>query len=166
MITTNLPMLSPLIQTALSAMQDDRLRTWFGSRRRWASGKGYENRSSRTAEPASIRLQDTDNSKLRGRDPKSMYHVTALSESEERIMGVRGQTLHEQMMREREEALARDGERGLALHLGGIQQQTEVTVTRERSTLSPTELDRRQMLGYVAQSRGDVGTSAECRRSS
>lgn len=161
-VTTNLPMLSPLIQSALGAIQGDSFRSWLGSRR-WGSGKGYDNRSTRTAaRPGSIRLQDVDNSKQRGRDPKSLYHITALSESEERIMGVTGQSLHEQMMREREEALAREAQRRSPSQLGGIQQQVEVTVTREPSTLSAMEMDRRQMLGYVAQSRAGVGTSAVC----
>lgn len=78
-------------------------------------------------------------------------------------MGVTGQNLQQEMMRERDEAASRDEESGRASQLGGIQQQVEVTVTREASTLSTTDLEQRQMFGYIAQSREDVGTSATCR---
>lgn len=91
-----------------------------------------------------------------------MYHITALSESEERIMGMTGQSMQQEMIRERNEAGALYQESGRASQLGGIQQQVEVSVTREVSTLPANELERRQMLGYIVQTTEDVGTSATC----
>lgn len=77
-------------------------------------------------------------------------------------MGAEGRNLQQEMIRERDEAVARDEESARVSQLGGIQQQVEVTVTREPSTLSATDLERRQMLGYIVQTREDVGTSATC----
>lgn len=169
-VTTNLPMLSPLIQSVIRAIPGARLRSWFSSRatsRRRASDK----HTSQTGERRSIQLQEGNDGratggKQRGRDPKSLYHITMLSESEERIMGATGQSLQQDMIRERDEAPERDDESGRASQLGGIQiqQQVEVTVTREPTTLSPTELEHRKMFGYVAQAPADVGTSTTCGR--
>lgn len=160
-ITTNLPMLSPLIQTGLRAISSNRLRSWLAMSTR-SRRQGSGNRSSQTGDSGTIRLEAHSSGKQRGREPKSLYHITALSESEERIMGVTGQSLHQEMIRERDEATARNEESGRTSQLGVIQQQVEVTVTREPSTLSPMELEQRQMFGYLVQAREDVGTSATC----
>lgn len=77
-------------------------------------------------------------------------------------MGVTGQNLQQEMIRQRDEAAAMDEESGRASRLGGIQQQVEVTVTREASNLSAIELERSQMFGYIVKTREDVGTSAVC----
>lgn len=160
-VTTNLPMLSPLIQAGLRTISSNRLRAWLAMSTR-SRRKGSGNRSSQTGDSGTIQLESHVSGKQRGREPKSLYHITALSESEERIMGVTGQSLQQEMIRERDEATARNEESGRASQLGVIQQQVEVTVTREASTLSAMELERRQMFGYLVQAREDVGTSATC----
>lgn len=160
-VTTNLPMLSPIIQTGLRAISSNQLRSWLAMSTR-SRRKGSGNRSSQTGDSGTIQLEEHIGGKQRAREPKSLYHITALSESEERIMGVTGQSLHQEMIRERDEAAVRNEGSGRTSQLGVIQQQVEVTVTREASTLSAMELERRQMFGYLAQAREDVGTSATC----
>ncbi|KAJ4396775.1 hypothetical protein N0V93_000997 [Gnomoniopsis smithogilvyi] len=160
-VTTNLPMLSPLIQTSLRVISSERIRCWLALSS-WSRRKDSGNRSSQMRESRSIHLGTYSSSKQRSREPKSMYHITAWSESEERIMGMTGQCLQQEMRRKRvEEAATFEGDEP-ASQLGGIQQQVEVTVTREASTLSAAELERRQTLGYIVHTTEDVGTSATC----
>lgn len=160
-VTTNLPMLSPIIQLCLTTIPSAKLRSWFATMsasRRRVSGKHIDEHDAiQLREP-----QSGHSGKQRGHNLKSLYHITSLSESEERIMGAMGQSLQDEMIRRRDDAPVRGDGDGRASQLGGIQQQMEVTVTTEPSTLSPTELERRQMFGYIVKAPEDVGTSTTC----
>lgn len=166
-VTTNLPMLSPIIQSALRAISSEKILSWLAMSS-WSRRKGSGKHSTGevlAAESRSVQLNTVISSKQqRGKAPKSkpMYNITAFSESEERIMGMTGQVMQQEMIRERDETAAMYEGSGRTSPRGGIQQQVEVTVTREASTLSAAELERRQMLGYMSQISEDVGTSATC----
>jgi hypothetical protein len=90
-------MLSPVIQAAFTLIPT-KLHSCLPapvSFRRWFSGKHISQTGQ--GEPGSVELQDA----YRGdtgqgqpaREPPSLYHITALTESEERILGETGQTL-------------------------------------------------------------------------
>ncbi|KAJ4422674.1 hypothetical protein N0V82_002678 [Gnomoniopsis sp. IMI 355080] len=166
-VTTNLPMLSPIIQKAIRAISSEKILSWLAMSSR-SRRRGTDRHSSGqvlAGESRSVHLNTVISSKQqRSKEPKSksMYHITAFSESEERIMGMTGQIMQQEMIRERDEAAATCEESGRTSPRGGIQQQVEVTVTREASTLSATEFERRQMLGYMNRTSEDVGTSATC----
>lgn len=89
-VTTNLPMLSPVIQAGFTLFPT-KFRSWLSgsvSFRKWFSGKN----TSQSGEPRSIELQQpTIGQGQRDRERPSLYHITALTESEERMLGESGQ---------------------------------------------------------------------------
>lgn len=109
-VTTNLPMLSPVIQGSLTLFPA-KFRSWVSgsSFRQWfSSGK----HTSQSGEPGSVELQNASGGGKgegqRVREPPSLYHITAMTESEERILGVAGQNQQQDVIREGDEASTRD----------------------------------------------------------
>lgn len=171
-VTTNLPMLSSIIQSCLRGVSSAKIRSWFALSSARASherGRGRGKRvSEQTGEPDSIQLQKAHGDSVgrqHARELKSLYHITALSESEERIMGAAGQSMQQEMIREQDEASIRNSTSGKVSQVGGIQQKVEVTVTRGPSKPSTAPLERGQVFGFtgLVQPREDVGTSTACR---
>lgn len=86
-------MLSPVIQAGFTLFPT-KFRSWLSgsvSFRRWFSGKHI----SQSGEPVSVELQNAHDGGIgegqRGRERPSLYHITALTESEERMLGEAGQ---------------------------------------------------------------------------
>lgn len=153
MVTTNLPMLSKLIQAGINGITSDKFRSWFSRPSKYGRSDGTQLGESGQV---SIQLKDKAQS---GKVVRSLYHITAVTESEERIMGG-GATTNQS-----DQQVIRDEES--AVDVLSITKQLEVVVT---SSSGPKELasevERVQTLGYMVQERGVVGPSAECSSSS
>lgn len=130
-------MLSKIIQAGVRAVtsSDGLLRSWFSGHRSVVQAA-----SSGAAVPLEDQYNESGGSGS-GKVVRSLYHITAWAESEERILGTQQQG----------DSLA-------------ITRQLEVVVS---SCTGPEdmadEVERKKTLGYVRQEEGVVGPSVECR---
>lgn len=154
-ITTNLPMLWKFLRVVVSPLLGS-----FASRSRSLSGFWRSNNKKggggggggRTPEPGSFQLQDTTGSQHGGggggdkmsknagrRGPKTLYPVTVLSESEERIMHAEQQ---QQMMMEGSGGIARGDSNssqgrhdvGGGAYTPGIEVKRDIEISIEETT--------------------------------